>query len=180
MTRRQIIVELARTLRDVTPGPLTGGGHHGNPESFSLELSRLYRAGSYAALEAALLEMRQPPRFLGTHMHQGHPLAMLRRHFMDAHVTATHKSVPARLSGSRLQVSLGYGWEPHRPSESLWMPLTGIYKTSPNGPGMVTVEKWASDVRHQLRELALDWLDHNLPAGLRLPDWDKLSERAAA
>lgn len=180
MTRRDTIVELARTLRDVTPGPLTGGGHHGHPESFSLELSRLYRAGSYHALEQALTEMRRPPNFLGTYMHHGYPLAMLRRHFVDAHVAADHRPVPARLSGTRLQVSLGHGWEPFIASQSLWMPLTGIYKTSPNGPGMVTVEKWADGTRHALVQLALDWLDTQLPRDLRLPDWDKLSEKAAA
>lgn len=179
MTRRDTIIELARTLRDVQPAAMRGSSNRGTAESFSHAHSTLYRAGSYAQLEAALITMRQPANFLGEYMHQGQPLAHLHHHFAMRYLQADHRPVRVRLAGRNLQVIVDGRWCSHQPGVSCWQAIGGVYKDG-QGLSWVRAELWDKRVRWDRVNLALDWLEQELPARLWLPDWQKLSERAAA
>lgn len=162
MTRRETIVELARTLTDVQPAAIRGTTNHGRADSVSLEHSTLYRAGSYAHLEAAMIDL-----------HHAH--ARAHHHFTHRYIHTQARVRPARNASHGVQIHIDQNWR--YPGVGPWM----IIRTIPNTTGCLTakVESWPEWVDAHAVNAALDWLDRNLPDRIWLPNWDKLSERAA-
>jgi len=164
MTRRETIVELARTLRDVQGTESVQAGHGHERESRVLQHSHLYRTGSYAHLEHALDLMQL----------SGDPVRQHRWHFTTRYLRSERKALPARTRGSQLQVLIDNQWQPAKPRAGHREPLGGIYSDT-QGHRVVLVETWHNHVQPALVELALDWLEQHMPPRLWLPDWQQVA-----
>ena len=160
MTRRDLIVELARTLRDVQGTEHVAAGHSGRPESRILQPSHLYHQGLYKHLEDALARMK----------FTGDPVRQWRWHFTSRYLASTRKALPARTRGSQLQVLIHDCWEPAKPSRGFREPLGGVYSDT-QGHRVAMVELWHNHVQEPRVQDALAWLDRHMPARLWLPDW---------
>ena len=163
MTRRDTIIELARTLRDVDGTSRVEAGHgetHGKPDARVLQHTSLYKAGSYAALEHALEVMRL----------SGDPIRQQRWHFTTRYLNSTRKAFPARTRGSHVQILVNQCWESANPIRGHREALGGLYVDS-GGRRVVMVEQWHNHVQLSQVDKALDWLEQHMPRRLWLPNW---------
>lgn len=159
ITRRDTIIELARTLRDMEPcvsdsAPKDTGGRPGF-DSGMLQHPVDYYRGSYRQLEDALTVMRVSER--------------LHRpwwHFTSRYVASIRKPVRAKAKGRTIWVMQETGWQPVTSGFEI---VGGMFNDS-EGHHWVMVEWWHENVQPGQVNEALDWLDGNLPSRLYLPD----------
>jgi len=168
VTRREIIVELTRTLPDVIGTSRIEAGHGQERTSRVLRHSDAYYQGSYRELEAELDYMRSHAR---QHAVAGHPIGRLRWHYVRRYLHCTRRQLRCRWHARRLEVLWDGQWQPARPEHGHREPVGGIM-LDPARNTYLTVEIWDPAVKPDRVSLALDWLDSRLPARLRLPeDW---------
>lgn len=155
MTRRETIIELARTLDDAltTDNVQAGaGGHSNGNDSRALQLSDQYHHGSYRALEDALEAMRLA----------GDPVRQWRWHFRNRYVLATRKPYRVRARGHRYEIQVDGQWQPAAPRNGHREPVGSPYDSAAGR--VLRVEQWSNRVQLELVDRALDWLEANIAA----------------
>lgn len=167
VTRRETIIELARTLNDALAVDQGDIGLRSRQHD--------YRGHRLSAMSLAFMHSHRKQYAIA-----GNSLGKLRWHFTTRYIHCTRKPLPARVSGSKVLAYVDGQWKAPKPTQSNWCPCGGTWqvKTDHGLATMIQVERWDKDVRHERVELALDWLERNMPRRLQLPDWDVLSEAA--